>query len=495
VTGDNISCTAVIILEKRAMRSLLVACIFSAGLAAHAAEMPSWPQFRGPHGSAVVSGDPKLPAQIGPDQNVVWKIALPPGHSSPVIWGERIFLTAVRDKKLLTLGLDRATGKILWEAEARYQRLEKVHQIGSHAQPTPATDGERVISFFGSSGLFCHDTAGKQLWHLPLGPFKNDLGAGSSPVLAGDLVVLNQDHDIDSFLVAVDKRTGKIAWKADRSEFPVGYATPVIVEAKGKKQVVVGGSLRVVGYDLATGKELWTVHGMSRAAHMTPTAAPDGTVYAAGWTAGGDDNDRFDIPTFDEMLAKYDANKNGTLEYDEIPDGPLKTRFSMLDRDKDGHVTRAEYDFMRHVFDKATNRIVAIKPGGQGDVSESHLLWQQQKNLPVVPSPLLYKDHLFLVKPGGILTTLAARTGQPVRQDRLPFGGGDYYSSPVGGDGKVYFLSQRGQLTVVSAAGEWRVLHSARFDEDVYATPALLDGRIYLRTAGHLYCFGLPSKP
>src|SRR5262249_53595652 len=160
--------------------------------------------------------------------------------------------------------------------------------------------------------------------------------------------------------------------------------------------------------------------------------------------AGGDDTDRFQVPTFDEMIAKYDANKNGTLEFDEIPDGPLKSRFSMLDRDKDGHVTRTEYDFMRRVFDKALNRIIAIKPGGQGDISESHVVWQQRKHLPVVPSPLLYQGHLFLVKTGGILTTLDARTGQPVKQDRLPFGGGDYYSSPVGGDGKVYFLNQRG---------------------------------------------------
>jgi hypothetical protein len=192
------------------------------------------------------------------------------------------------------------------------------------------------------------------------------------------------------------------------------------------------------------------------------------------------------------MLAERDANKNGTLETEEIPaDSPLKPRFSMLDRDKDSHATRAEYDFMREVCDKARNRIIAIKPGGQGEVTESHVLWEQRRDLPVIPSPLLYEGHLFLVKPGGILTTLNLRTGERIGQERLPQGGGDYYSSPVGGDGKVYLLSQRGQLSVVSAAGEWKVLHRARFDDEVYATPALVEGRIYLRTNGHLYCFGL----
>jgi len=472
------------------MRWLTMVLLCGAGPLAGAAEPAYWPQFRGPGGTALAVGEQKLPAEIGPEQNVLWKVPLPPGHSSPVVVGDRLFLTAVRDKKLLTLCLDRATGKTLWEAEAPYERLEKVHQIGSHAQPTPASDGTRVVSFFGSSGLLCYDLAGKLLWQVPLGPFKNDLGAGSSPVIVDDIVLLNQDHDIDSFLLAVDKHTGKTLWKTDRSEFPVGYATPVISEVNGKKQVIIAGSLRVVGYDLATGKELWTVHGMSRAVHMTPTVGPDGTIYAAGWTAGGDDSDRFKVPSFEELMAESDANKNGTLEANEVPEGPLKSRFSMLDRDKDGHVTRAEYEFLRRVFDKALNRIIAIKPGGQGDVSESHVLWSQRKHLPVIPSPLLYKGQLFMVKTGGILTALDARTGTPGKQERL-FGGGDYYSSPVGGDGKVYLLSQRGHLTVVSAAGDWQVLHRTRFDDDVYATPALVEGRIYLRTAGHLYCFGV----
>ena len=473
------------------MRGLLVAVLLVCNVGdSSPLHAGSWPQFRGPGGTGVADMDGPLPAQLGPKQNVIWKVALPPGHSSPVIYGDRIFVTAVRDKKLLTMGLDRKTGAVLWEVAAPYKQLERIHAIGSHAQSTPATDGKHVVSFFGSSGLLCYDVDGKLLWHRPMGPFKNILGAGSSPIIVGDRVILNQDHDLDSFILAVDLRTGNTIWKTDRSEFPVGYASPVIWNVNGKKQIVVAGTLRVVGYDLDTGKEVWTVHGMARAVHMTPSVGPDGTLYAAGWTGGGDADDRFDVPTFEEMLARHDKNKNGTLENDELPEGPLKQRFELIDRDKDSHIVKAEYDFMKRVFDAAHNRMLALKPGGVGDISKTHVLWSQRRYLPIVSSPLYYKDHIFLARSGGLLTTLDAKTGKPVRTERLPGAGGDYYASPVAGDGKVYLLSQSGNLTVVSGEGQWQVLGKARFGEEVFATPAIVDGRLYLRTAGHLYCFG-----
>src|SRR5262249_35632827 len=172
------------------------------------ARASDWPQFRGPSGSGRPANDAPLPAELGPDTNVLWKTALPPGHSSPVVAGERVYLTAVRQKRLVILALDRRSGKLLWEAEAPARALEKVHKIGSHAQSTPAADLECVVSFFGSAGLFCHDQAGKLRWHLPMGPFNNDFGAASSPIIVGDRVLLCQDHDENSFLLALDKRTG-----------------------------------------------------------------------------------------------------------------------------------------------------------------------------------------------------------------------------------------------------------------------------------------------
>jgi outer membrane protein assembly factor BamB len=450
----------------------------------------SWPQFRGPGSKAVAPDGTKLPTQIGPDQHVLWKTPLPPGHSSPVVQGHRIYLTAVKDKKqLVTIALDRKTGSVLWEREAPHKAPEKIHAIGSYAQPTCAADDSHVISLFGSAGLFCYDADGKQLWHVAMGPFKNEFGAGSSPLLVDGRVILNQDHDSGSFLAVLDVKTGKPVWKVDRSEFPVGYASPVLWTVDGKRQIVQAGTLRVVGYDFDTGKEVWTVRGMARVMNMTPTVGPDNVLYVAGWTAGADVGERIELPPFAEMIEKHDKNKNGTLEPDEIPEGPFKSRFGQFDRDKDGHLTKAEWETQRSIFAAAANRMVAIKPGGTGDVTATHVLWEQTKRLPYVPSPLYYKGVLFLVKNGGFLSALDPKTGRIVKYDRIP-GAGDYYASPVGGDGKVYLVSQHGQLTVVSAEPQWRVLHRARFEADVFGTPAIADGKIYLRTAEHLYCLG-----
>jgi outer membrane protein assembly factor BamB len=469
------------------MHRLALALVCGGFLAWGAASGEPWAQFRGPSGTAVADGRP-LPEHIGPEKNVVWKVPLPPGHSSPVVFGDRIYLTAVRGPALLTIALDAATGKVLWEAEAPHERREKIHAIGSHAQPTPAADTTHVVSFFGSSGLLCYDKSGKRLWHLRMGPFKNEFGAASSPFLVGDTVILGGDHDQDSFLLAVDRHTGQTRWRVDRSEFPCSFSSPALWEVAGRKQVVVAGTLRVVGYDFETGKELWTVRGMARVMNQTPTVGPDGTLYAGGWAAGGDAGERFDVRPFAEMVEKHDANKNGTLEENEIPEGPLKPRFPQLDRDKDGRLTRAEYEDMRRTFDAAQNRLVAIRPGCKGEATDTHVAWSMEKDLPYISSPLCYRGLLFLPKDGGVLTALDARTGKVAKQGRVVVGA-TYYSSPVGGDGKVYLFSQQGDLAVLSAEPQWRVLSRAKFGEDVYATPAIADGRIYVRTAGHLYCF------
>jgi outer membrane protein assembly factor BamB len=448
-----------------------------------------WPQFRGPNCSGRPAVDLPLPAEIGPAANVVWKTAVPPGHSSPVLAGDRVYLTAVRDRKLLTLALDRQSGKVLWEAEAPSKHLEKVHKIGSHAQCSPAADGERVVSFFGSCGLFCYDSAGKFLWQRPMGPFKNDFGAGSSPVLAGDWVLLCQDHDQDSFLMAVDRRTGATVWKTDRSEFLRGYCTPVVWESGGRKQVVVAGTLRVAGYDLATGKEVWTVRGISRTVCMTPVVGDDGLLYAAGWAAGGDPGAPIHVEPFDSVIRKLDKNGNGKLEANELTTGPIAERFTQVDLDKDGSITREEYEGFRRLFEQGQNVVLAIRPGGRGDVTGSNVAWRNTRQVPFCASPLYHGGHVFAVKDGGLFFCLDAGDGKLLKRGRLP-ALGSYYSSPVAGDGKIYLLNEQGQLTVVSAAADWRVLATGDFEEDTYATPAIADGRIYVRTAGHLYCFG-----
>jgi len=469
------------------MRSLLASIIFLSSLSLISAA--DWPQFRGPNASGVAEGH-KLPDKIGPEDNVIWKVELPPGHSSPVVVGDRIYLTAFGDKKLLTIALDRATGIQLWQDEAPYKSLEKIHGIGSYAQPSPVADNQVVITFFGSSGLYCHDREGKLLWSKPFGPFPNDFGAGSSPLLVGERVILNQDHDNSSFLLAVDKMTGKPIWKVDRSEFPRGYATPVIWEVNGKKQIVVAGTLRAVGYDLETGKEIWTLRGLARIANMTPVVGPDGILYLAAWAPGADEGERIVAEPWEEMLARYDKNKNGMLELDEMPAGELKNRFTQIDRDKDGHISKEEYENMRRIFADAQNLVAAIKPGGTGDITSSHVLWTQKKYLPYIPSPLFYRGYLYMVKNGGLLVCLDPKSGKLNKQERV-FGAADYYASPVAGDGKIYLFSVKGDGSVIRAGADLDQISRSRFGESIYATPAIAEGRIWVRTEKHLYCFGL----
>lgn len=475
-----------------ATRAGWVLAVAMAGLAAiePATDAGDWPQFRGPRGGQAV-GQAPLPVTIGPDRGVRWRTALPPGHSSPVVIGDKLFLTAVRDQEHLeTLCLDRATGKILWRVEAPHQRLEQIHSIGSYAQPTPAADETRVVVLFGSCGLFCYDHAGQLLWHQAMGPFNDEFGAASSPILVGDRVLVAQDHDTGSFVAAYDKQTGRLLWRTDRSAFSRSYATPVVWEPGGTRQVVVAGMLTIVAYDWDNGQPLWSLGGLSRVVCMTPVVGDNGWLYAAGWSAGGDPADRIRLEPFADFLSQNDANGNGVLESGEVAQSAaLKTRFAQCDRNKDGQITRQEYEEFAKLFELSQNAVLAIRPAKEGQIGPEQVVWRYERFVPFCASPLYYQGHVYTIKDGGILTSLDAQTGRPIKTGRV-MGAGNYYASPVAGDGKLYLLSQRGTLSVVRAAGDWELLHAAELGEECYATPALVDGQVFLRTSGHLYCFG-----
>jgi outer membrane protein assembly factor BamB len=492
--------------------------------------IPSWAQFRGANASGRQDEPAGVPAEIGPDKNVVWKVALPPGHSSPVVFGDRIFLTAERKipevsadssptasavpsekaapgtpgaaapvteempgsakTDLVTICLDRTTGTILWEQSAPFDKLEEIHEIGSRAQCTTATDGQHVVSFFGSSGMYCYDLDGKELWRRRMGPFNDTFGAGASPIIVDDRIILVQDHDTDSFLMSADIRTGETIWKTDRSEFPRSYSTPVILEVDGQKQIIVAGTLRVCGYDFQTGKEIWTVGGLSRAVCMTPVVSHDNLLFVAGWSRGGDVNETIHVDPFDTVIAQRDKNGNQMLEDEELEKGgDVQQRFSQVDRDKTGTITREEYEYYRQLFETARNVVIAIRPGGTGDVTKTHQIWESRKFVPFCASPLAYNGYLFTIKDGGIMTNYNARTGELLKTKRIN-GNASYYASPVGADGRVYAIDQRGKLSVIGAYADWLELWSADFGEDVYATPAIVGNQIFVRTTGHLYCFG-----
>jgi outer membrane protein assembly factor BamB len=456
-------------------------------LVAVATPAANWPQFRG--ADAAATGNAKAPVHFGPKTNLVWSTELPPGISSPVLWDNRIFLTGVDNGKLVTLGLDRASGKVLWTTPAPAGKLEATHRIGSPAAPTACTDGERVVVYFGSYGLLAYDFTGKELWRHPLPAPVVEFGSSSSPVLVGDLVVQLCDSDMDSFIVAVDKRTGKQVWKTARPSHRRGFATPFVWRHDGTEEIIVNGSLKLSSYDPKTGALRWTCRGMARVANASPTAG-DGLLFIASWNIGGDAGDKLVLPPHAEFLAQYDKNKDGQLAKDEFPTGPFKDRFSQFDLNKDGLVTKAEYEGMADQFVQAENAIFAVKPGGRGDISETHIAWKHNRSLPYVASPLYHQGRVYSVRSGGMATCYDAKTGEVIYRDERLGVLGDYYSSLTAADGNVLAVSQKGTVAVFSGSNALEVLARNEMGETVMSTPAIVDGRIFLRTEKRLMCFG-----
>ncbi len=459
-----------------------LAATLSLGIAA------DWPQFRGPN-AAGVAGDGNPPVEFGPDKNVVWKTAIPPGHSSPSIAGERIYLTAFENDRLFTFALDRATGRILWRREAPRPRKQELQPANSPTSATPATDGRNVWVFFADYGLLAYAPDGNELWRMPLGPFNNPFGHGSSPVLAGDTLLMNVDQDSGSFLLAIDKNSGRVLWRTPRDHAQRGYATPVLHQpAGGGLQALIAGSYRLSGYEVATGKEVWWVRGLPWQVKPTPVVAGD-AVYFVTYSGESDPGQQENVPPFAEALTRWDADKNGKISKSELPDERARARFDeYLDLDDSGFMEERDW---RQFQDRRVgeNSLRAYRLGGRGDVTESHLLWKNARVLPNVPSPLFYRGVLYTLKEGGILTSFDPKTGEIARSARIEGALGSYYSSPVAADGRLYTVSEEGKAAVIRAGAQWGILRVNDMGDGVKGTPAIVDGKIYLRTFGALYCF------
>jgi outer membrane protein assembly factor BamB len=449
-----------------------------------------WPQFRGPGGSGVAERG-EFPVDFGPSSNLVWKTPLPVGHSSPIIWGGRIFLTGVTNEELATLCLDRATGHVLWQRTIRPDKLERGSHHSSPAASTPATDGTIVVVYFGAFGLHCYDFAGSNLWQKPLPVPITQHGASTSPVLANDKVILAVDQDVDSYLLAVHKGTGQTVWKADRPGFRRGFSTPLVWPASEPEIAVLSGTLRLAAYDLRTGAERWTVRGLPNEMVASPTAG-DGQIYAAGWTHG---SGVARMPSFDTLLEQGDESKDAKLTREEAPAGPARNHFQYIDADKDGRLTREEWESMARIFDEARNVALAVRPGGRGEVTDTHVVWRQTRGLPYVPTPLCYEGRLYLVKNGGLATCLDAKTGRPFYQEERLGALGDYYTSPVAGGGRVCVASQPGLVVVFRAGDSLEVLARNNLGEPIMATPAIVEDTLYVRTKNHLYAFRETPRP
>ncbi|HJT76675.1 MAG TPA: PQQ-binding-like beta-propeller repeat protein [Gemmataceae bacterium] len=462
---------------------------------------PAWPQFRGPDGLGVAPDGAKFPTTFGPTSKVLWKVALPPGCSSPCVWGSRIFLTGFdrAKKELATLCLDRGTGKTLWRRAVAPKGIERVHHENSPAVGTPATDGERVYVYFGSYGLVCYDLDGNEAWARPLPVPATMWGSGTSPVVAGGLVLL-KCQGRSSSLLALHGRTGEVAWKKEPLPFEAGYSPPFVWRHGDAAEVVLHGQSGVRAYDLKDGTERWSVGGLLGAAIPAPVAA-EGMLFVVSQFPGGDQDDRMKLPNFDDLLKKYDKDKDGKLSREEIPgdvviyrrdpknkegDIRLLDLFGSLDMNHDGKLDRLEWFTASTLAGQLLNNsLLALRPAG----GRAAVAWREKRSLPEVSSPLVYRGRLYLVKHGGILSCLDARTGKRVYRERLG-ADGLYFASPVAGDGKIYAAGDGGVVTVFAAGDKLEVLARNDLGEAIKATPALVDGKIYLRTEGHLYAFG-----
>ncbi|MDX1979821.1 MAG: PQQ-binding-like beta-propeller repeat protein, partial [Bryobacteraceae bacterium] len=365
-------------------------------------------------------------------------------------------------------------------------KREAQHNLNHRAAPTAVTDGSSVFVFFADFGLVAYDFDGKQRWQLALGPFNSQHGVVASPVYADGKVILVLDQDTGAYVIGVDAGSGRIAWKTPRDVIN-GYATPIIYRpAGGSAQVIAPGSYQLTAYSVVDGEAVWFVRGLTCQPKSAPTIAGD-VVYFSGWTSGNDTGQQVDLPPFAEVIAAADANGDGKLSQGELPPPWQPTgTWRAVDLDRDGFLNGREWTFFR-TRRASRNAALAVKLGGSGDVTDTHVLWRFEKSLPDVPAPLVYNGVVFLVRSGGIATTLNAQTGKVLKQARLTGALDDYYASPVGAGGKVYIASEHGKVVVLRAAGDWEILAVNDFGSEIYATPAISDGKMYLRTRNALY--------
>ena len=485
---------------------VLLLCVLSVPLVGQQPTAAQWSRFRGPNGSGVSETD-RPPTTFGPSSNRLWQAPVPPGHSSPSIWNDHIFVTGVEDNTLVVIALRRRDGTLLWRQRAPSDKLEKVHPFSNPAASTPATDGQRVYAYFGSYGLLAYDFAGKEVWRKPLPAPPTQYGAATSPIVFDGKVILQLDgNDGRSELLAFDARTGEPVWRTPRPLLRESWSTPIVWTHDGRDEIITVGSNRLTAYSAGDGAERWWVGGLTPAP-ITCAVFGGGMLFASA-TFGGSPSEPIDIPPWDTLVERYDANKDAMLAVTEMPreEGihlrkevskdapgnflPWPRAMAFADGSKDGTVTKGEWDAMLAFLRSNEDNVVAIRPGGGGDSSKSHVAWKASRGISEMPSPLFYRGRLYFVRNGGMVTSYTPDSGRVVldRQRLGPLG--VYAASPVAADGRIYAASETGTIVVFRAGDELDVLARNDLGESITATPAIADHKLYVRTAKHLWAFG-----
>ncbi len=390
-----------------------------------------WPHWRGPSLQGLVS-DSGYPDKWSDTENVLWKVSVPGrGHSSPIIWGNRLFLTTATENgsRRSILCFNRSDGSLLWEIAVPESAVEQVHQKNSYASSSPTTDGELLYAYFGNAGLIAVDFDGKVAWHAEFGPINLYHGPGGSPLLYKDRIILFQDqmsfgrggNASSGFIVAIDKKTGRELWRKDRNPKP-GWGSPIAIRVDDHEEIIVSSSRNIEAYNPLTGDVLWNCRGNTMEVIPMPVVG-HGLVYCCSGRAG---------PT------------------------------------------------------------IAVRPGGKGDITDSHVVWSTPKGSPFVPSPLLLGDYIYTINDmASIAACHNAKTGETIGQIRLGVAKREGFSaSPVTVDGRIYFINDDGEAFVLSPAPDFKLLHVNSIGESMLASPALVDGKWYFRTDNRLICIG-----
>jgi len=433
-----------------------------------------WPQFRGPNGAGVADDGVAFPVTF----RTVWKAAVPEGLSSPAVVGTRVFVTGLEGERFVLVALDRSTGKELWRRTVERARAEPLHKLNHAASPSVASDGTSVVAFFPDFGLAAYSVAGEERWRTPMGPFTNAYGMGVSPVIAQGKVILIVDQSQGSYAAAFDLGNGEQVWKVARKEALSGHSTPVV----HGKWVLAPGSLRMEAYDIATGRTAWGVDGLPAEMKSVPVVHGDLVLVHGFNTPENDAGKLLTIPLFAEALKGFDKNGDGKLGKPEAPSTHVTSIWIYIDLDSNGSLDQGEWEQYARTM-RAENALLAYKIGGG-------LVWKYLRSIPQLPSPLVYRGVLYMINEGGVLTTLDPATGKLHKQARLRGEADRYYASPVAADGKVYITSHTGKVSVLKAGAEQELLAVNEVEEEVLATPALVDGRVLIRTKGAVYCYG-----
>jgi len=484
-----------------------------------------WSEFRGT-GSTGVAADSRPPTKL---VEPTWKVPVVAGLSAPVIAEGRIFLTGVEEGRLVTCAFDTSTGLLLWKKQAPVVPLETVHDSGSPAASTPVVDAGRVYVYFGSFGLLCYDHTGAELWQNPIPTPKSLYGTATSPISYQGTLILVLDNDADlpgssmsqSKVIAVRQSDGSPVWETPRPLVRSGWSTPMIWSHDGGDELVVSGSGRLTSYDPRTGAEKWFAPGFSRETIGQPVCG-HGLVFASAAMLGGVSDDQPDPEPFWQAMLHFDADHDGHVARSEMthhftfplrPELPVghpgfgiplpddetarKQRqsdtFTRMDSNKDGFWTHDEF-IANLKFDRGKPKLIAIRPGGSGEISEAQTAWEVHRNIPEIPSPVFHHDRLYLLRSGGLLSCVNAADGKFLYTERLG-APGQYSASPVIAGDQLYLISNPGIVSVVKTGDTFQRTDQHDLGEPAFVTPAFDETTLYIRTQSHLQAFRSAVKP